>query len=141
MSKQFNKEDIIKDLRENVYCRLGKSNIHGVGVFAIRDISEGTNPFSGFRTSEEGISISKQEIANDPLISEAVKGVADEFMAVQGGEYLFPQTSLNEIGIAFYVNHSETPNLREEGDEFYTTRAIKTGEELTANYRTYAENL
>ena len=142
MFNQFTKEDLIKDLRENIYCRLGQSKIHGITFIAIRNIPKGINPFVGLRTTDDQtVYIPKSEIQADPLIPEAIKKMVDDFYVADNGNYCFPQFGLNEMGIAFYVNHSETPNLREEGDEFYTTRPIKTGEELTANYRTYAENL
>ena len=32
----------IDDLNKTVFCRLGPSKIHGIGVIAIRDIPEGT---------------------------------------------------------------------------------------------------
>ena len=35
---------MLKHLRENVYCRLAPSTVHGVGVFAVRDIPAGVDP-------------------------------------------------------------------------------------------------
>jgi len=31
---------------EKVYCRLAPSSVHGVGIFAIKDIPKGINPFA-----------------------------------------------------------------------------------------------
>jgi len=45
------KEVILKKL-ENTYCRLQPSMISGVGVFAIRDIPQGINPFQGAQEPE-----------------------------------------------------------------------------------------
>ncbi len=39
------KEELIKHLKNDVYCRLGVSKISGIGVIAIKDIPKGTNPF------------------------------------------------------------------------------------------------
>ena len=39
------KQDILKNL-ENTYCRIRTSKINGVGVFAIKDIPKGINPFN-----------------------------------------------------------------------------------------------
>ena len=33
------------NLKNNVYCRISRSKIHGVGVIAIKDIPKGINPF------------------------------------------------------------------------------------------------
>ena len=45
-------EDFLDQLREDVYCRLCPSPLGGVGVFAIRDIPDNTNPFNGCDESE-----------------------------------------------------------------------------------------
>ena len=35
------KERLIKHLKEDVYCRLGVSKVHGIGIIAIKDIPKG----------------------------------------------------------------------------------------------------
>ena len=40
------KNELLKVLGKT-YCRLMPSKLGGVGVFAIRDIAKGTNPFEG----------------------------------------------------------------------------------------------
>ena len=42
------KQTILEHLKNNIYCRLKPSKIHGVGVFAIRNIPKNTNPFKEF---------------------------------------------------------------------------------------------
>ena len=42
------KTEILNNLK-NTYCRLKASKIQGVGVFAIREIPNGKNPFFGLR--------------------------------------------------------------------------------------------
>jgi len=39
------KKKLIKNLENDIYCRIKPSKKHGVGVFAIRDIPKGINPF------------------------------------------------------------------------------------------------
>jgi len=39
------KEKLLDNLRNDCYCRIGVSSIHGVGVIAIKDIPTGVNPF------------------------------------------------------------------------------------------------
>ena len=39
------KKDLIKNLKDDVYCRIKPSKKHGVGVFAIKDIPKNVNPF------------------------------------------------------------------------------------------------
>ena len=50
MSKE---RKIIHNLRNNVYCRISRSKIHGVGVIAIKDIPKGINPFKKCNKTKE----------------------------------------------------------------------------------------
>ncbi|MEN9899177.1 MAG: hypothetical protein RLZZ152_221, partial [Pseudomonadota bacterium] len=70
----IDKARILKHLQTEVYCRLGVSPIHGIGVFAIRDIPKGTQPLVSLLKIKE-FSFSKKEIPQD--ISE-VKIKKDE---------------------------------------------------------------
>ena len=42
------KKEILNNLK-NTYCRLKASKIQGVGIFAVREIPKGKNPFFGLR--------------------------------------------------------------------------------------------
>ena len=39
------KKKLLNHLNNDIYCRIGVSKIHGVGVIAIKDIPPNTNPF------------------------------------------------------------------------------------------------
>jgi SET domain-containing protein len=136
------KDEIIKDLEENVYCRIQRSPIQGVGVFAIREIPKGTKPLTTFREVEV-VPIPEKEIADNPKIPQAVKDMVRAFYAVQDGNICFSDHSLNEIDISYFLNHSNTPNLdAEEINEesvFTANRDIHVGEELTSDYSEYSE--
>ena len=65
----------------------------------------------------------------------------DDFCVIKdnGKQYGCPQ-NFNQLTMAWYMNHSDTPNV--EIDENYDFRAsieIKDGEELTINYKTFSE--
>src|ERR1700722_14347341 len=62
---------LIKDLEENVYCRLQPSKVHGIGIFAIRDIPKGKNLFKAF-TDYELTPVPISMIVNNPKIDKAV---------------------------------------------------------------------
>ncbi|PYJ84527.1 MAG: hypothetical protein DME22_12480 [Verrucomicrobia bacterium] len=95
---------------EQVYARIGRSKIHGVGVFAIRDIPKGTKIFP------------------------------DDDSELIWGETYGPPNSFNLMTVAWYLNHSKTPNVGCDKDyTFFALRDIKKGEELTADYHTYNE--
>ncbi len=138
------KEDIIKDLENNIYCRIQRSAIHGVGVFAVKDISNGTSPFIIY-TSVDIIAIPEKEIMENKKIPSTVKEMVRAFYAVQNGMIYCDARSLNEINITYFLNHSDTPNLdaKEIDGEtnFVANRDIVQGEELTTDYSTYNDSI
>ena len=139
MIKKITKDDILDDLKKNVYCRL-KASDHGVGVFAVRDIPSGINPFMGPRTAkDEWIKIAESEVYGNPEFPEAARLMVEDFFIWKHGFIYFPPLGMNELGIGYFVNHSQNPNLREANKEFITLREVKAREELTADYETYTD--
>jgi len=61
-TKDSLKEKLILKRLEQVYCRLAPSPIHGIGIFAIKDIPKGTNPFNNSFMAQEAIVINKNKI-------------------------------------------------------------------------------
>ena len=128
----------ILDLLKNTYCRLKASKIEGVGIFAIRDIEENTNPFYGV-CKRRWHKISKEDLEKlDPEIKKMAK---DFFVTDKTGNLLVPNDGLNSIDISFFLNASKKPNVRttDDGTNFKTSRSIKKGEELTTSYADYDE--
>ena len=138
------KEDIIEDLENNVYCRIQRSGIHGVGVFAVKNIAKGTNPFVIY-TSVDTVAVPEKEIMENKKIPSTVKEMVKAFYAVQNGMIYCDARSLNEINITYFLNHSITPNLdvKEIDGEtnFVTNRDIIQGEELTTDYSKYNDSI
>jgi hypothetical protein len=128
----------IEDLKEKVFCRLKPSPIHGIGVFAIRPIPKGIDPMQGTRPFEFD-NISTSAVRNSENIPASVKKLVEDFCPEEGQIYWVPPYSLNEIGISWYVNHSNYPNMEERDGDFFSMRDIAEGEELTVDYRTYGE--
>lgn len=125
------KTRLLKHLRDDVYCRLGASAIHGVGVFAIRSIPKGVNPLRGVKKPVE-IRYSKKELRALP---QRVRKLIDQFCADEKGTVLIPALGLNTMHLALYVNHSRKPNVAFAKDNrLETLRVIASGEELTMNY-------
>lgn len=125
------------------YARIGRSNIHGVGVIAIRDIPEGTQPFRYVKNPinvyhEKTSRIHKDAVANAPPYLK--KLVKDFFFPDEKGYYEVPTDGFNALDISFYMNHSTTPNIDfiDNGTtflEFIANRKIKKGEELVIDYK------
>lgn len=132
----------IDDLIHHVYCRIQPSKVHGVGVFAIRDIPKGTSIFAGIKdhSHEPEISVPAELIFQNNAVAPGVKQIIRDFMTVHDGRVDMLTNGLNEINISFYLNHSETPNVETgDGETFIAQRDIKTGEELFSDYHQYTE--
>ena len=133
----MNAATFVEDLKTQVFCRLGVSSIHGVGVFAIRPIPKGINPMRG--REYEFLPVPVSQIKHDRHIPDTVKKLVVDMCPEEDGVYYCPPFSLNEISIAWYLNHSKNPNMQEKDGDFFAMRDIAEGEELTVDYGTYGE--
>jgi len=133
------KQEILNNLK-NTCCKLKPSKIEGVGVFAIKDIPKGKNPFPGIKNGKWH-KFQMKDLKK--LDKEVLKLVDDFFVIEEDGEVYIPETGLNGIDISFFLNNSKNPNLKiiEDGKtealNFKTIKSIKKGEELTVSYATY----
>ncbi|OGZ78585.1 MAG: hypothetical protein A2358_01775 [Candidatus Staskawiczbacteria bacterium RIFOXYB1_FULL_37_44] len=135
------KQKILQNLK-NTYCKLKPSKIEGVGVYAVREIPKGKDPFFGIKNNKWH----KFEIKEFKKTDKEILKLIDDFFVIEkDGSVYIPETGLNGIDISFFVNNSKKPNLKIIGDGknealvFKTLRKIKKGEELTVSYSTYDE--
>lgn len=120
---------------DDVYARIGRSRIHGVGVLAIRDIPRGTRLFRG--EDERVVWVRRGIIRRLP---RELRRLYTDFGMAWGERIGVPRT-LNMLSVGWYLNHSGRPNTRADEDgRFYALRRIRKGEELTADYRTFSED-
>jgi SET domain-containing protein len=125
------KNKIFKHLDQSVYCRLGISPVHGIGVFAIRAIPKGVHPLRTMAQPKD-VKFTRKEIAELP---KSVRQQIDIFCYHHKDEVRVSTMGLNTMDMAFYLNHSKKPNLRmKKSGEFEALRRIKTGEELMMDY-------
>jgi len=118
----------------NVYARLAPSKIHGVGVFAIQNIPQGTNIFLG--DSSRLIWVSAKVVGKQP---PKIKKLYNDFCVVKGDKYGCPN-NFNNLTVAWYLNNSKKPNVRcDKNYDFFASRNIKSGEELTVDYSAYSD--
>src|SRR3989338_4757377 len=96
----MNKKQLLRDLREKTYCRLQPSSIHGIGVFAIRDIPKGTDPFQSCKEARI-VAITKAEKSKLP---RTVQKFLADFCSLRDGKYLVPDFGLT----ADYVAYSDS---------------------------------
>ena len=137
MHKRKVKESCMPDT--NSYTRLRPSQIHGVGVFAIRGIPKGVNIFSDDRS--EMIWIDKEMIQTK---SGEARKLYDDFCVLSNHKYGCPK-GFNNLTIGWYINQpleGQEPNVicNDEFD-FFAARDIPVGEELTVDYSTFSDNL
>jgi len=117
-----------KYLNNTVWCRMGVSPIHGVGVFAVRDIPKGTC-FTEYKMFNKRAFNLKEEDFKE-IIKEIRDLIFDQMLWVKGTKlYEFHSPNLS-VNIQSFLNHSNTPNT----DGNNTLVDIKKGEELTEDY-------
>jgi len=125
------KKKIIEHLEEEVFCKLGISPIHGIGVFAIKPIPKGINPLKSYIRSRE-IDVSKKDIKHLP---KGVRNQIDMFYYYDRRSVSIPVNGLNSFDLAVYLNHSKRPNLRfKKNGTLISLMNIAEGEELFIDY-------
>ena len=125
------KTDIIFNILNNTKLKLKPSKVcNGVGVFSICKIKKDEKLFSD--VNSDTMYISWDDIKGIPKSTESylrtIANVAD------GGIYL--SRTPNNINLAYYVNHSNNPNVYHnlDTDEFYTICDIDEDVELVSTY-------
>ena len=134
----MNKEALLKELAASTYVMIKPSPLHGIGVFAIRDIPKGTsNIFS--KGVGDWIKVSKEEVDALPQHS---KDLIENHCLFDEDFYFIPDYGFKLVDLVIYLNHSETPNVisLNDGDEFEAIRDIANGEELLVDYGTIVES-
>jgi SET domain-containing protein len=144
------KKYLLHNLQNETYVRLKPSKIDkkGVGVFAIKNIPKGKNPFNYANkkhnkcsVNSNTINISKQELKHTN--KNVIKLIKDFFHPNSKGYFPIPVHGINSLDISYYLNHSNKPNLEIYDCDgcnhfcFKTIKNIKQGTELTFNYNQY----
>lgn len=124
-------------INETVWCRLGQSKIHGVGVLAIRDIPKGTKLTDNSRTILNMPSVfyfTEEEFAK--LLPEIQDLILDKTIYSEGDKIL-PFISPNyECYLQDFCNHSSEPNVSKY---FIALRDIKKGEEILEDFTSFTK--
>lgn len=119
-------EKQIEALIKWVNVRIAPSEIHGVGLFALKDIPEGTELYLDLMP--EVFKVSYKKLKNNvpsyihDVIVERWPHVAN------GSAFVYP-----DARYVCYMNHSDNPNYDPSTDR--AIRDIKAGEEITENYK------
>lgn len=109
--------------------RLGRSNIHGVGLFAAEDLKAGQLIYTASPLLD--VNISQEQFDS---LSQSER---DE---IKWWGFRIPETGLWHVDfdVTKFINHSDKPTVTQDSGhvEAYlvTTRDVKAGEELTQDY-------
>lgn len=117
--------EAIKLINDIVKIRLGQSSIHGVGVFAMRDIKKGEKIYADIIPHQFDVPYSKFGKI-DKEIRDIILGHFP--LIVSGSHFMYPVTKFTA-----YLNHSDTPNYDAKNDKML--KAVEKGEEITEDYR------
>lgn len=122
-------------------ARLGLSKIHGIGVFAIRDIPENKNIFPDDKTNI--VWVPQEEISGLNLPNAILKLYTD-FCIYKDNKYGIPE-NFNSITPGWYMNEpvkdTDENVYVDENYNFYAKRNITAGEELLVKYNNFSEEL
>jgi SET domain-containing protein len=134
-SKEEHEEEarIAQAIIECTYCRIKPSEVHGVGVFAVRDVASNTNLFP--ETSRYDKFFKVPEKVFDVADEEVKSMVLDFFSKSQDSFVYIPYRTLNTLNISAYMNHSDNPNARFDANgSVYAMFDISRGEEVFIKY-------
>lgn len=124
--------ETVKYLNSSVYATLKPSPVHGIGVFAIRDIPQGQmiTDYSIHTINNAGfLKVSAEEFEQ---IHQAIRSIILDHNLFQKNQKAFYFYSPNmEVCLTSFMNHSTDAN----SDGRFALRDIKGGEEITEDYR------
>ena len=132
-------QELLSELRNETYVMPKASAIHGIGVFAIRDIPKGTrNIFS--REKGEWIKVPFTDVEKLP---EHTRSLIETYCLFDEENYFVPEYGFKIIDPVIYLNHSSVPNIISinDGEEFEALINIAAGTELLVNYGDLAEGM
>jgi len=125
------RQKIINSIYNNCNLRLKPSKVcSGVGVFSIIPIKKGTTLFQDVISDKIHIKWSELEGVDKEVLRYL------NIICNFDKEGLFLSRTVNNINLAYFVNHSEQPNVKHdlEKDIFITLRDIEPDEEILCLY-------
>lgn len=130
----MNRQDQYLELCGTVKCKVAPSQIHGVGVFAIRPIKEGERMYIRWTTDmpSHWYTLTYADLSKfDKTYPEIKELIISRYPCVVNNcQFLSPNYDAKMIS---FVNHSDNENYDETKD--IALKDIAKGEEIFENYR------
>lgn len=126
------RDELLRELSQETYAALKPSAVHGIGVFAIRDIPKGCSTIFS-RNVGEWI---KLPIAEVEKLPEHSRSLIETYCLYDETDYYVPDYGFKVMDIVNYLNHSSEPNIISvnDGEYFEALKDIPAGEELFVDY-------
>lgn len=123
--QKLSNEEQIDELNARVKTYIGVSKIHGVGVFALRDIAKGQKLYADFTPTIYSLRYSHFS----KLFPEVREYLIERWpRIVTGSKFAYPTDRVQA-----HMNHSEDPNYDAINDVML--KDVKRDEEITENYK------
>ncbi len=122
----------MKGKTTNEFSFILKPTKRGVGVFAVYNISGG----AFLRLFGKETPTSKRHSRMVP--KKDIPKSFQEYCVDRGKNMLCPE-DFGAMPLGWYLNHSLTPNVVHQNYNFYATKNITAGEEITIDYNTLEE--
>lgn len=104
---------------------------HGIGVFAAHDIKEGAYlRFFGGKTVLTNVTVIRNK--------EDVPEFFQQYCIDRDDKLVCPK-DFRHMEIGWHLNHSKKPNAHHKNYDYYASRDIKAGEEITIDYNSLEE--
>lgn len=132
------KESLLQHLQQSTYVMIQPSTLHGIGVFAIRDIPKGTRDMFSQGVGEW----IKLTIAEVEALPKHSRDLVENHCLFDEDFYYVPDYGFKLVDLVIYLNHSDTPNVISvnDGEYFEAIRDIAAGEELLVDYGTIVDS-
>ena len=132
------KAQLLAELSLHTWVQLRPSSIHGIGVFAIRDIPKGCREMFG-PPHDEWTTLTHDEVNALP---EHARQMIENYCLYDAELYYVPSGGFKTADLSMFLNHSDIPNIRsvDDGDYFEALQDIPAGTELLIDYGEIVED-
>lgn len=125
-------QELLKELRDEIWVMLKPSPVHGIGVFAVRDIPKGCRTIFS-RHKDDWIRL---PICDVEQLPDHSRELVETYCLYDQENYFVPSYGFKIMDMVNYLNHSSSPNVRSlnDGEVFEAMEDIAAGSELFVNY-------